>query len=222
MNLLDKTMIAAFGACACVLAAPVLAQQAPESTQSESIDAAPSAKKGGKAKRDCFDFAKLTPGTKYNLGDTVKAEHATITIRDYLGTGAPPENRGVWIADSKIAGGTAPELRTYLMNAQVVPNKPVKKVKLHIAEASSGGAAPHANIEVNGEKHEVTGGLASINGKVIGKSPAGNAAIIVNLAPSAAGNWNVGTLELHATKGRIESFAFGGLQVFIDDVCFAK
>jgi hypothetical protein len=108
------------------------------------------------------------------------------------------------------------------MNAQVVPNKPVKRVTLDIAEASSGGAAPHANIEVNGEKHEVTGGLASINGKVIGKAPAGSAAIVVNLAPSTGGNWNVGTLELHATKGKIESFAFGGLQVFVDNVCFTK
>lgn len=108
------------------------------------------------------------------------------------------------------------------MNAQVVPNAPVRQVRLNIAEASSGGAAPHANIEVNGERHEVTGGLARINGKVIGKSPAGNAAIIVNLAPAAQGNWNVGTLELHATKGRIESFGFGGLQVFVDNVCFVK
>jgi hypothetical protein len=219
MKQLANTRLVAFGVLACMLAAPALAQKAPDST--ESTEASP-AKKGGGAKRDCFDFSALTPGTRYALGDTVKAQHALITIRDYLGTGAPPESRGVWITNTKLAGGTAPELRTYLMNAQVVPNKPVKKVTLNIAEASSGGAAPHANIEVNGEKHEVTGGLATINGKVIGKSPAGNAAIVVNLAPATAGNWNVGTLELHATKGKIESFAFGGLQVFIDNVCFSK
>jgi hypothetical protein len=215
MNLLDKAMIGVFGVCACLVAIPATAQS-PEST-----DVSPAAKKGA-AKRDCFDFAAMTPGTKYELGDTVKAAHATITIRDYLGTGAPPESRGVWITNTKLAGGTAPELRTYLMNAQVVPNAPVKKVTLNIAEASSGGAAPHANIEVNGEKHEVSGGLASLNGKVIGKSPAGSAAIVVNLAPAAVGNWNVGTLELHATKGKIESFSFGGLQVFLDNICFVK
>lgn len=216
MTSLDKVLAGTLAVCALLLALPAAAQS-PESTE-----ASPPAKKGGGAKRDCFDFSAMTPGTRYELGDTVKAAHALITMRDYLGTGAPPENRGAWITDTKIAGGTAPELRTYLMNAQVVPNKPVKKVTLNIAEASSGGAAPHANIEVNGEKHEVTGGLASVNGKVIGKSPAGNAAIVVNLAPATAGNWNVGTLELHATKGKIESFAFGGLQVFIDNVCFTK
>jgi hypothetical protein len=215
MNLLDMAMLGVFGVCGCPLAVPAAAQS------TEATEASPAAKKGA-AKRDCFDLEAMTPGTKFELGDTVKAARATITIRDYLGSGAPPETRGVWITNTRLAGGTAPELRTYLMNAQVVPNAPVKKVTLNIAEASSGGAAPHANIEVNGEKHEVTGGLASLNGRVIGKSPAGNAAIIVNLAPAAAGNWNVGTLELHATKGRIESFGFGGLQVFIDNVCFTK
>lgn len=219
MTSLDKTLLGAAGIAALLLAVPASAQS-PVAT--EATDAAQPAKKGGAAKRDCFDFSAMTPGTRYGIGDTVKAAHALITIRDYLGTGAPAESRGVWIADTKLAGGTAPELRTYLMNAQVVPNKPVKKVTLNIAEASSGGAAPHANIEVNGEKHEVTGGLATINGKVIGKSPAGNAAITVNLAPATSGNWNVGTLELHATKGKIESFGFGGLQVFVDNVCFTK
>lgn len=220
MTLIRKTTLGAFGICAALLALPALAQS-PEPTESAALGA-PAAKKGGKAKHDCFDFSLMTPGTKYNLGDTVKTEHALVTIRDYLGTGAPPESRGVWITDTKLAGGAAPELRTYLMNAQVVPNAPVRKVRMNIAEASSGGAAPHANIEVNGEKHEVTGGLATLNGKVIGKSPAGAAEIFVDLAPAASGNWNVGTLELNAVKGRIESFAFGGLQVFFDNVCFLK
>jgi hypothetical protein len=208
MNLLDKTMFAALTVCTCAFAAPAQAQNAEASTD-PSPDAAT---KDGRAQHECFDFAKVTP---------LDAEHATITIHDY-GTGAPPESRGVSITGTKLAGGTAPELRTHRVTAQVVPKKPVKKVRLNIAEASSGGAAPHANIEVNGEKHEVTGGLATINGEVIGKAPAGSAEILVNLAPATAGNWNVGTLELHAIKGEIESFGFGGLQVFVDNVCFVK
>ena len=215
MNLLDKKLIDVLGVWACLLAAPAMAQS-PEPT-----DVSPAAG-SSTAERDCFDFSLLTPGTRYELGDTVQAAHATITIRDYLGSRAPADSRGVWIANTRLAGGTAPELRTYLMNAQVMPDVPVREVTLNIAEASSGGAAPHANIEVNGDRYEVIGGLAGINGTVIGNSAAGNAAVFVNLAPAAVGNWNVGTLELHATKGTIESFAFGGLQVFLNNICFVK
>lgn len=100
MTLLDKAVLGTLGICACLLAAPAAAE-----SDTSTVPIAPGKK--GNAKRDCFDFSALTPGTKYELGDTVKAGHATITIRDYLGTGAPAENRGVWITDTKIAGGTA-------------------------------------------------------------------------------------------------------------------
>jgi len=215
MSLLDKKMVRVLGPWAFLLAAAAMAQS-PASAE------VPPAAGSSAAERDCFDFSSLKPGTKYELADTVKAAHATITIEDYLGTRAPAESRGVWITNTRLAGGTTPELRTYLMNAQVMPDVPVREVTLNIAEASSGGAAPHANIEVNGEKYVVIGGLAGINGTVIGNSATGNAAVVVNLAPAAAGNWSVGTLELHATKGKIESFAFGGLHVFLNNICFMK
>jgi len=124
------------------------------------------------------------------------------------------------VTNTKIANGTAPELRMYLINAQVTPQSPVKKVTLNFAE-NLGGLL--SNLEVNGDKHVVDGGLLQANGKVIGKSGAGRAAIVVNMTSTAEGTgFSRGTLELHATQGKIETFSIGGLQLFIDNVCMTK
>ena len=41
------------------------------------------------AQYPCYDFNGLAVRTKYNIGDTVKANHAAITFRSYLMSGNP-------------------------------------------------------------------------------------------------------------------------------------
>lgn len=177
---------------------------------------------GAHAANVCHDFSNLVPGTQYNLGDVVTGPDATVTMKDYILNGviANPAFAGVFVTNTMIAGGSAPEIRTYLLNPRVTPNTPALRVKMRVSEAT-GGAAPHANIEVNGAVHEVTSGLATANGKIVGDSSNGGLAMVnVNLAPTLNGNWNQGTLELVAIQGQINTFTVGGVQVFIDDQCW--
>jgi hypothetical protein len=72
-----NVLLGAIGVCALAHAVSAAAQA--DGLASEAARAAAPAKKGGAARRDCFDFSSLAPGTRYNLGDTVKGAHALIT-----------------------------------------------------------------------------------------------------------------------------------------------
>jgi hypothetical protein len=187
-----------------------------------SATASPSA--GGAAKKHvCWDFSDLTIGARYQTGDVITARNAVIRIRDYRFNGNPlgDPDLGVFVVGSTIAGGVVPELRTYGRSTLVTPDKPIRKVTMKIAE-NTGGTGAHANIEVNGDFHEIAGGLATANGRVIGNAAKGTAEVVVNMTPSASGTWNIGTLELRARQGKIESYSVSGIQVLKDDECIWK
>jgi len=176
---------------------------------------------------ECFDFSEATPDTEYRVGDFINAEHAVVELREfYLDKGTPSqaeETGGEQVAivqNSNQARGGAPELRMYLISANVKPQAPIKKVELKFAE-NIGSLV--SNLEVNGQKRVVQGGLSQANGKVMGRPSKGRAAIIVNLDSTATGSgFNRGTLALHATNGAIESWSIGGQQLFVDEVCMTK
>lgn len=172
------------------------------------------------AQYQCYDFGGLAPDTSYNVGDVINARHATIKINPYHSGGGPtdPKVRHAKVVPSKIAGGAAPEMALYLVTVKVEPDSPVTRVKMNIAQniSQTGGFAT-ANLEVNGQKREVPGGVAAMNGHTLG-----NADLTSSMA-SVADNWHAGTLEMRATAGNsIKSFSIGGHQMRLDNFCFAK
>lgn len=176
------------------------------------------------AQVECYDFNNLAVGTEYHVGDAVNARYADVHLKEFHVAPHTPSQSAVQFAsvtNGQIALGAAPELRMYLINAQVTPIAPVRKVSLKFAE-NLGSLL--SNIEVNGSKHVVQGGLSSVNGMVIGDATTGWAVVTANITSAAPGvGFNRGTLELYALAGgEIQTFSIGGQQLVIDDVCMTK
>lgn len=171
------------------------------------------------AQQQCYDFGGLAVGTKYHIGDTVDARHATITFEPYTMSGNPVGGAANFAEaqQAKIAGGAPPEIGMKTLTVKVVPIAPVTRVRMKLAQnMTPTGGFGISNFEVNGEKHEGPS-FASANGKLLGGAKIG--ANLVN----SAGNWHVGIFELHAKPERpITSFSIGGHTWRLDDMCFAK
>lgn len=172
------------------------------------------------AQQQCYDFSGLAVGTTYNIGDTVDARHATITFRPYKMSGTPVGEK-VNFAEAqqaKIAGGVPPEMGLKTLTVQVTPKKPVTRMRVKLAQnMTPTGGFGVANFEVNGKRHEVTGGFADIDGRVLG------GAEFRATFSNPAGNWHVGELVLRAQPGeQIKSFSIGGHTWRMDDMCIAK
>jgi hypothetical protein len=168
----------------------------------------------------CYDFDGLPVGSKYGLGQTVDVRHSVITFRDYKMNGNPIGTKvsSAETQQSKIAGGTPPEMGLKTITVQVTPKQPVTRVRVRLAQnmTPTGGYAT-ANFEVNGEQHESPTGFAAVNGKRLGGAEF--AASLVN----TAGNWHVGTLEIQAKPGgEIKSFSIGGHTWRLDDMCLSR
>jgi hypothetical protein len=172
------------------------------------------------AQYHCYDFSGLAVGSKYNIGDTVNARHATITFRPYTMSGNQVGEAANFAEaqQAKIAGGAPPEMGMKTLSVQIVPIQPVTRVRLRLAQnMTPTGGFGTANFEVNGERHESPSGFAAANGKRLG-----GAQFSASFANNS-GNWHVGTLELHAKPGgEIKSFSIGGHTWRMDDLCFAK
>ena len=171
------------------------------------------------AQFQCYDFSGLAVGTKYNIGDTVNANHATITFRPYT-MGGNQVGEAANFAEAqqaKIAGGTAPEMALKTLTVQVTPNQPITRMRVKLAQSiTPTGGFGTSNFEVNGERHEGPS-FASANGKRLG-----GAEFTTSFANNS-GNWHVGTLELRAKPGgEIKSFSLGGHTWRMDEMCVAK
>lgn len=202
MNVLKKSALTT--ACAAVLTTGV-------------ANAAP-------AQYHCYDFDGLASDANYAVDDVIETRHATITIKEYFINGDPATaaTRGAQVASSQVAGGAPPEMLFKLVSVKVVPKKPVSRVRTRLAQSiSKDGGFSHANIQVNGEKHESPGGFSAMDGRSIGRSATGRAQIRADIATPTTGNWHAGTFELKATQGLIESFKLGGHTWRIDDLCLA-
>jgi hypothetical protein len=171
----------------------------------------------------CWDFATLDQSHLYRLGEIFVAPTATIEMKNYLLNGNKSTNpAGVAYANpSQISGGPAPELRLYLINAHVVPNTPASTVTYrfgHFVNGQSGVA--HANLGVNGELVEVTNGMLSLNNLVLGDPAIGRVRVTVTMTTLPGESPERGTVQLTAETGSIEKFTIGGIQKYVDDVCF--
>ena len=70
-----------------------------------------------------------------------------------------------------------------MINAHIVPNSPASTVSYRFGHFVNGGSGvAHANLGVNGELVEVTTGMASLNGRVLGDPAIGTAMVTVNIA----------------------------------------
>ncbi len=174
----------------------------------------------GSAAEQCYDFAGLTLGQTYHIGQTIDARHSTITFRPYKmnGNEVGGEVNSAEVQQAQIAGGTAPEMGMKTLAFQLQPKQPVKRVRMRLAQnITPTGGFGIANLEVNGEQHESPDGFAGADGKRLG-----GAQITARLVNNAA-HWHVGTLEIRARPGgSIDSVTIGGHTWRVDNVCLTK
>lgn len=168
---------------------------------------------------DCYDFSGLPVDKEYHLKDTVDARHSHVVFKQFFVTTDRPseqENPHATVVSSSIPKGESPSLNMFSINAHVTPKTPVKGMRLKYA-INSGGAYVQ-NIEVNGQKLVLQGGLEQLNHQSLGQVD------IATTEEDGGGNWRVGTLELRPAPGKaISSFSFGGNSQFVvDDVCIKK
>ena len=171
------------------------------------------------AKFECYDFSGLAVGTEYNIDKTLNANHATITFRPYQVGGNPTGgavNHAI-VQQAQIAGGAAPEMEMKTLTVQIVPNKPIQRMRVRLAQnITPTGGFGESNFEVNGERHDGPS-FESVNGKRLG-----GAEFRAKFANNAA-NWHVGTVELSAKPGsKIKSFSVGGHTWRLDDMCIDR
>ena len=170
----------------------------------------------------CYDFSNMDPNASYTVGDVVDTRFATINIKPYFVDGEPAiaDTRGAEQATSQLAGGSSPELKLNSIAINIVPNKPVTRIKMRIAQNYRPDEAfGKVGIGVNKRGWTSEDGFIAADGKVIGTNGVGKAKISVDLSPIPGGNWHQGTLELHAVQGQIENIRLGAQFWTVDDVC---
>lgn len=173
----------------------------------------------------CWDFADLSQEVQYRIGDTYTAENATIEFKNYLNNGTKVSNPGALAqaTNTEISRGTRPELRTYVLNAHVEPNAPLRSVRFRYGLFVGADGIGDANLGVNGEMREVAESYAELDGEVLGKPALGTVEVSVVVDnPLPNPDWETGVVTLTATQGAIEKWTFGGVQLFLDDVCLQK
>ncbi len=210
MNTIQKSVIATIGAATLTIAA--LATEDPNPPDLTAGAANPT--------KECYDFSKLTEGRRYENGETIEAEKALIEMKQFMVARGQPTQMAdpfIEVRGSALAQQAAPELWMNQLNVKVTPNRPVNRVTIQFAENVN---SLLANVAVNDRKRVVNGGLAQLNGKVLGKR--GNRAVfVVNYnSTSTGGGFNRGEMRLHATKGKIKNWTIGGQHLYIDNVCF--
>jgi hypothetical protein len=176
----------------------------------------------------CYDFANLTSGQQLQIGQTVTAQHLKVRITDYRRDGikANPPGGGQFVEyrSSALAGGSSPEIYTYMANMVIEPRQPVVQIRFRVGESHGGAGNPyqgHANILINGKPHEVVGGLAGLDNKELRDDAGGRFLISAQLAQATNdSNWHRGTVKVRALSGRISSFGIGGIPVAVDGMCF--
>ncbi len=165
----------------------------------------------------CWDFADLSQTERFGIGEVFVAPTATINFIEYLLNGNWVTNTAAiaYANNSAIAGGPNPELRTYLINAQVIPNTPLDRVtwKFGFTNSLDGSVA---NLGVNGQMVEIDGAIADLHGRILGHPALGRVLVTVALAEASPER---GTVTLQAISGKIHRFAVGGRQDFVDDIC---
>ncbi len=151
---------------------------------------------------DCVEFEDPTLGTEYQVGDTFVDSWVTISADTFFWSDGTPFDGGfARIENTGLAGGAGQEIAVNNINLAFDFGVPLIELELRFGEY--GG---NLNINVNGDFRNFEN-FVEIDGQIIG----GVEVSVVN----GLGN-DTGLLTL---KGTINSFAIGGQELWIDDVC---
>jgi hypothetical protein len=151
---------------------------------------------------DCVDFEDLTASTTYNVGDTFVDSGVTIQVDPFVWSNGTVYSGGfAQVGSTGLAGGSGLELQVNNVNLTFDFGQSLKGLSLDFGEY--GG---NLNIEINGDFRNFNN-FADINGLVIGDAQV----VVLN----GLGN-DTGRLYLFGT---IDSFAVGGQELWIDNIC---
>ena len=171
----------------------------------------------------CYDFSRMPVGTTYRLGDVHVDNLLQVVLQHFYVGGVPvvqTDANHVSVSNTALAQGAAPEVQTYLLNAQITPNTPVREVTMQIAQNIGASGASKANLGVNGELREITGLLSQADGKRMGKPDMGEVEVRVSLTPDGGDSyWHRGNLRMTALSGAIDKLTIGMQPGAIDNVC---
>ncbi|MBT3377501.1 MAG: hypothetical protein HN742_33070 [Lentisphaerae bacterium] len=150
---------------------------------------------------DCIDFEDLTLATQYVVGDTFTTCGADVTAAAFQWS------NGLWTSDGYaqvdnqgFAGGSGQDMWANNITLEIDFGSPVPGIIMRYGE--HGG---NLNIEINGTFQEFED-FADIDGTVIG----GSYVAVQNV---------VGDLGELTVAGPVNSFAIGGQELWIDDIC---
>ncbi|HDL64614.1 MAG TPA: hypothetical protein ENH12_04415 [Proteobacteria bacterium] len=150
----------------------------------------------------CIDFEELQLGARFKFPDTLAVSGVTMVVRAFQWGNLTWTSTGfVKVESAGKAGGSGQELFINNVNLDFIFFERVNGLSLRFGEY--GG---NLNIDINGD-FENFNNFDDINGQIIG----GVTVSVVN----GLGN-DKGTITL---TGRIYSFALGGQELWIDDVC---
>ncbi len=150
----------------------------------------------------CLSFEDLTPATEYHVGDVFATAGISLTAGIfYWDTGIPYSGGYVMVDTFGFAGGSGQDI--WLNNINLAFDFGVAISGLELRFGEYGG---NINIEINGTMVNFEN-FVDINGSVI-----------AGVSVSATGGSGDGTGML-TLSGVINSFAIGGQELWIDDVC---
>jgi hypothetical protein len=156
---------------------------------------------GGFPASACVGFEDLTVGTRYTVGAVFSSSGAEITPKPFTwSNGQITTNGYTEVDDGQLAGASGNDMQVNNINLAFDFGGPVSGLSLNYGEY--GG---NLNIEINGDFRNFNRFL-EIDGLTIGG---------VQVAVFEFGN-GLGSLEL---TGTIHSFAIGGQELWIDQVC---
>ena len=153
----------------------------------------------------CVTFDPLPMGAAYAVGTSFVEGIVTMEVQQFQwGNGGWTGLGFAQVESGGLAGGSGHELEVNNVNVDFDFGGPVSAVTLNYGEY--GG---NLNINLNGAFQNFQD-FPAINGAAIGGA---NVAVIANPVPGGM----QGALEL---QGTIKSFAIGGQELWIDDVCY--
>ena len=153
-------------------------------------------------RRECVDFEDLEAGRSYRVGQRFSSSGATIVLETFsLRDGRPARSGAARIDSQGRAGGSGRELGLNNITAAFVPARPLPDPTL--AFGHYGGTL---NLRINGDFVNVSD-FAQVHGKRIGG---------VKVSVQKYAKTQQGRLSL---TGVVRSFAVGGQELWIDDLC---
>ena len=155
----------------------------------------------------CLRYSDLTPGTTYNVGDTITTSGTNIVVERFQWANGNWTSSGSAKVDTRnYAQGSGKVLSANNVNLNFQFNYPIDKITFKFGELGGNN-----NIRVNSDFQNLQN-LVNLNGTTIG-----GVQVTVN-ANQQGNNW-YGKMIL---DGNISDFSIGGQELWLDDVCPRK